>query len=170
MASATWRVDEVDAAVGRSVIAAAVILPDDVLRRPADSSATAAGGAAPLSFGAARWPGRWCRVRAESIAWHPAASVRAMRRALARLSVPAEHVLVDGNPVPDLGCEHEAIVGGDNLSLSIAAASVLAKVTRDRLMRALGRRYPAFAWEANKGYATAAHLAVDVADRHHRRS
>lgn len=101
------------------------------------------------------------------------ASVRAMRRALTRLSVLPERVLVDGNPVPDLGCEHEAIVGGDHLCLSIAAASVLAKVTRDRLMLALARRYPRFAWETNKGYATAAHLAaLDAAGPtpHHRRS
>jgi ribonuclease HII len=101
------------------------------------------------------------------------ASVRAMRRALARLAVRPDHVLVDGNPLPDLGHPHDALVGGDNLSLSIAAASVLAKVTRDRLMVALGRRYPAFAWESNKGYATAAHLAaLDAAGPtpHHRRS
>jgi ribonuclease HII len=101
------------------------------------------------------------------------ASARAMRRALARLGVPADHVLVDGNPVPDLGCAHEAIVDGDRRCLSIAAASVLAKVTRDRLMLALARRYPAFAWETNKGYATAAHLAaLDAAGPtpHHRRS
>jgi ribonuclease HII len=101
------------------------------------------------------------------------ASVRAMRRALARLPIRPDHVLVDGNPVPDLGWAHEAIVGGDNRSLSIAAASVLAKVTRDRLMAALGARYPAFGWEHNKGYATAAHLAAIGSVGpcpHHRRS
>jgi ribonuclease HII len=101
------------------------------------------------------------------------ASVRAMRRALAHLPVAPDYVLVDGNPVPDLGRVHDAIVGGDNLSLSIAAASVLAKVIRDRLMVALGSRYPAFSWELNKGYATAAHLAaIDSAGPtpHHRRS
>ena len=96
-----------------------------------------------------------------------------MRRALARLAVPPEHVLVDGNPLPDLGCAHEGIVGGDDRSLSIAAASVLAKVVRDRLMVLLGRRYPGFRWEENKGYATAAHLSAIDADGptpHHRRS
>lgn len=101
------------------------------------------------------------------------ASVRAMQRALARLPVAPDHVLVDGNPVPGLGRAHEAIVGGDNASLSIAAASVLAKVTRDRLMRLLAARYPAFAWDRNKGYATEAHLAA-LGDHgptpHHRRS
>jgi ribonuclease HII len=101
------------------------------------------------------------------------ASVRAMRRALARLPVTPDHILVDGLPLPDLGRPHDAIVGGDNASLSIAAASVLAKVVRDRLMVALARRYPAFAWETNKGYATAAHLAAIDAmgpTPHHRRS
>jgi ribonuclease HII len=96
-----------------------------------------------------------------------------MRRALARLSVIPQHVLVDGNPVPDLGHPHDAIVGGDDLSLSIAAASVLAKVTRDRLMTALASHYPAFGWDSNKGYATAAHLAALDArgpTPHHRRS
>jgi ribonuclease HII len=101
------------------------------------------------------------------------ASVRAMRRALARLPLAPDHVLVDGNPVADLGCAHEAIVDGDAHCVSIAAASVLAKVTRDRLMIALARRYPAFAWETNKGYATTEHLtALDRAGPtpHHRRS
>jgi ribonuclease HII len=101
------------------------------------------------------------------------ASVRAMRRALARLPVRPDYVLVDGCALPDLGCTHDAIVDGDAHCLSIAAASVLAKVARDRLMRALGRRYPTFDWEANKGYATAAHLAaLDVVGptRHHRLS
>jgi ribonuclease HII len=101
------------------------------------------------------------------------ASVRAMRRAVAHLPVRPDYVLVDGNPLPDLGQAHDAIVGGDNISLSIAAASVLAKVVRDRLMVALGRRHPGFAWDLNKGYATATHLAAIDAigpTRHHRRS
>lgn len=101
------------------------------------------------------------------------ASVRAMRRALARLPCAPDYVLVDGLALPDLGRPHDAIVDGDACCVSIAAASVLAKVTRDRLMVALARRYPAFAWETNKGYATAAHLAaLDAAGPtpHHRRS
>jgi ribonuclease HII len=101
------------------------------------------------------------------------ASVLAMRRAIARLPVTPEYVLVDGNPAKGLGHEHEAIVGGDNLCLSIAAASVLAKVIRDRLMLLLAKRYPDFRWESNKGYATPAHLAaIDAVGptAHHRRS
>lgn len=101
------------------------------------------------------------------------ASALAMRRALARLPVRTDRVLVDGNPVPGLAQPHDAIVGGDDRSLSIAAASVLAKVARDRLMCALGRRYPAFRWEHNKGYATRAHLAavwLEGPSPHHRMS
>ncbi len=82
----------------------------------------------------------------------------AMARALAALPTPPEHVLVDGRPVPGLPCVSTAIVGGDGLSLSIAAASVLAKVTRDRRMRVLDRQYPQYGFAAHKGYGTSAHM------------
>jgi len=101
------------------------------------------------------------------------ASILAMRRALARLSVRPAHVLVDGLPCPELGCAHEAIVDGDALCHSIAAASVVAKTVRDLLMSRLAPRYPAYAWESNKGYATAEHLAALDAQGctvHHRKS
>jgi ribonuclease HII len=61
--------------------------------------------------------------------------------------------------MPELG-EHTAIVKGDQKSLSIACASILAKVVRDRLMRSLGARYPDYGWESNKGYASSHHLAA----------
>ncbi len=86
------------------------------------------------------------------------ATFLAMRRAVARLPTPPTLVLVDGSQVPNFACPAEAIVGGDAKSLSIAAASILAKVTRDRLMERLDRRYPGFGWAGNKGYGTAAHL------------
>ena len=101
------------------------------------------------------------------------ATALAMRRAISRLPLPPDHVLIDGNPVPELGTEHEALIGGDGTCMSIAAASVLAKCLRDRLMRRLGRRYPVFHWEENKGYATKAHLDAldhDGPTRHHRAS
>ncbi|MDE2945422.1 MAG: ribonuclease HII [Gemmatimonadota bacterium] len=111
------------------------------------------------------------RIRAESLAWRVAAAstreierlnvrgatIVAMRRALDRLALPAELVLVDGNPVPELG-EHRSIVGGDRASHSIACASILAKVTRDRLMRRLDARYPLYGWASNKGYRTREHM------------
>jgi ribonuclease HII len=87
------------------------------------------------------------------------ATILAMRRALDRLPVRPEAVLVDGRPVPTLGYVHEAIVGGDASCYSIACASIVAKVTRDRLMRALAGRYPLYEWERNVGYGAPRHLA-----------
>ena len=101
------------------------------------------------------------------------ASVLAIRRAITRLSVMPHHVLIDGNPIRTLGIEHTAVVGGDACCHSIACASIVAKVTRDRLMRALARRHPHYRWETNVGYGTAEHhagLASHGITAHHRRS
>jgi ribonuclease HII len=101
------------------------------------------------------------------------AAVLAMRRALRRLPMTPDHVLVDGNPIRTLGVEHTAVVGGDACCHSIACASIVAKVTRDRLMRALARRHPHYRWETNAGYGTAEHhagLASYGLTPHHRRS
>jgi ribonuclease HII len=84
----------------------------------------------------------------------------AMARAIEKLSPLPEFALVDGLPVKGLPVPHRAIVGGDALSLSIAAASILAKVTRDRLMVELAAQYPAYGFERHKGYGTKAHLAA----------
>lgn len=99
------------------------------------------------------------------------ATILAMRRALDRLALTPHAVLVDGLAVPELGCAHVAIVDGDACCQSIAAASVLAKTVRDRLMRRLAARYPAYAWDDNKGYGTPEHLDALGAlgpTRHHR--
>lgn len=88
----------------------------------------------------------------------------AMARAVALLAPPPELALVDGLPVKGLPVPHRAIVGGDAASLSIAAASVMAKVTRDRLMVAWAATYPAYGFERHKGYGTKAHL--DALRRH----
>jgi len=101
------------------------------------------------------------------------ASVRAMRRALARLALPPDHILIDGLPIRSLGLEHTAVVNGDARCYAIACASIVAKVTRDHLMRRLARRYEAYGWEHNCGYATPDHIAVlDTlgATPHHRSS
>jgi len=87
------------------------------------------------------------------------ATLLAMRRAVAALPLAPAHALVDGTHCPPLPCPATAVVGGDARSLSIAAASIIAKVVRDRAMTRLDRRYPAYAWAANKGYGTAAHQA-----------
>ena len=84
----------------------------------------------------------------------------AMSRALARLPFAPEHIVVDGLPVKGLEWEHEAVVGGDGLVHSIACASILAKVVRDRLMGRLSVRYPGYGWETNMGYGTAQHMAA----------
>ncbi len=88
------------------------------------------------------------------------ATALAMRRALRRVG-PFDHALVDGRPLRELGQErHTFVLDGDALSLSIAAASIVAKVVRDRLMGLLAARYPGYGWEHNAGYATAEHLAA----------
>jgi ribonuclease HII len=101
------------------------------------------------------------------------ASTLAIRRAIGKLRVVPNHVLIDGNPIRALEIEHRAIVGGDATCYSIACASIIAKVTRDRLMVSLARRYPAYLWERNVGYSTSAHLsALNSAGPtvHHRKS
>jgi ribonuclease HII len=81
----------------------------------------------------------------------------AMRRALAALAVPPDLVLVDGRPVGGLGCTERAIVKGDALSVSIAAASIVAKVVRDGIMRECDHLYPGYGLARNVGYASEAH-------------
>jgi ribonuclease HII len=89
------------------------------------------------------------------------ATFSAMRRALFALSVAPRHVLIDGNDLPPgLDLPAETIVKGDAANSSIAAASIIAKVTRDRLMRRLCGLYPAYRFGAHFGYATKAHLAA----------
>lgn len=102
------------------------------------------------------------------------ASALAMTRAIRNLRREPQHVLVDGLPVPEIGFDRQtAVVGGDSLVHSIACASIVAKVCRDRLMQRLGARYPQYGWERNKGYSTAEHreaLREHGFTRHHRLS
>lgn len=86
------------------------------------------------------------------------ASLLAMRRAVDQLGVKPETALIDGNQAPELSCRSRCVVGGDRLSVSIAAASIVAKVTRDRLITELARLYPGYGWERNAGYGTKEHL------------
>jgi len=87
------------------------------------------------------------------------ATFLAMRRALQALAEQPEVVLVDGNRAPpQLGCRAETIVGGDAHSYSIAAASIFAKVARDRHMAKLAETFPGYGWESNRGYGSAQHL------------
>nr|WP_154335596.1 ribonuclease HII [Paracoccus sp. S-4012] len=109
-------------------------------------------------------------IDALNIYW---ASHLAMRRAVAGLTRRPCVALIDGNRIPaDLGCEGRAVVSGDALCLSIAAASIIAKVLRDRIMVDLAQQHPAYGWERNAGYGTAEHRAAlerHGPTTHHRR-
>ena len=85
------------------------------------------------------------------------AAMLAMARAVTRLPRPPDIALVDGNRKPPLACTIRCVVGGDALCLSIAAASIVAKVVRDRAMTRLSTRFPQYGWAENAGYATGAH-------------
>lgn len=86
------------------------------------------------------------------------ATYRAMQRAVESLPYKADYALIDGNRMPPLAIPGTTIVKGDALSMSIAAASILAKVSRDRVMVQLSREYPQYGFEKHKGYGTAAHV------------
>jgi ribonuclease HII len=86
------------------------------------------------------------------------ATFLAMQRAVTALPVPPDHLLIDGLPVPVFQQPQTAIVGGDGKSMSIAAASVIAKVTRDRMMKNWHYEFPHYDFDQNKGYGTPAHL------------
>ena len=88
------------------------------------------------------------------------ATMLAMRRAVDELAIAPAHVLVDGNRLPALPCPGDAIIGGDATVLSIAAASIIAKVTRDRVMCELDALHPGYHWSRNKGYGTADHVSA----------
>jgi len=101
------------------------------------------------------------------------ATMLAMSRACAALENPPAFALIDGNRVPKLDCPARAIIGGDARVLSISAASIVAKVTRDRIMNELAAAHPGYGWETNRGYGTPEHL--DALNRlgvtpHHRKS
>ncbi len=99
------------------------------------------------------------------------ASLLAMTRAIARLAVPPDLALIDGNRAPHLTCRVRCVIGGDAECFSIAAASIIAKVVRDRTMARLAVRFPVYGWHSNAGYPTADHraaLRVHGPTRHHR--
>lgn len=163
------------------VVAAAVVIPADAVRSLAeaglDDSKRLTQRKRQQIFGliTESCP---CAVGAGSVADIDTlnilgASLTAMQRAVGALAVAPDFALVDGNRLPDLPCPAEAVVKGDSRSLSIAAASVVAKVLRDRAMAALAVRYPAYGWERNAGYGTQEHrdaLNRFGATPHHRQS
>lgn len=166
------------------VLAAAVVFPQGVpatLAALLDDSKRLTVAARLLAFAALREAAQRgeadCAVAAASAAEIGRLNILratqlAMARALARLAAPPRLALVDGNRPPPLPCPVRCVVGGDGLSLSIAAASILAKVTRDRAMARLDARWPAYGFARHAGYPTARHRAALAAHGpcpHHRR-
>lgn len=161
------------------VVAAAVVLPPDARIPRLDDSKKLSAAARDAVFEA---------VRSEALAvgvgqCSPAeidelnilrAAMEAMRRAALDLALGPDFLLIDGNQrLPDTPWPQEPVVKGDARSLSIAAASVVAKVTRDRLMTRLHEDFPAYGWAGHKGYPTASHYAAlrtHGPSPHHRRS
>lgn len=88
------------------------------------------------------------------------AALAAMARAVGALALTPTHALVDGRDLPNLPCSGQAIIKGDAMSLSIAAASIVAKVVRDRMMRRLAALHPGYGFETNAGYGSKQHLAA----------
>jgi len=159
------------------VVAAAVILPGGWVPEGLDDSKRLTARARERLDRLIRTRAVW-GLGAASVAEIDARNIReaahlAMRRAFAALGVVPARALIDGNALPGpLPCPAEAVVGGDALVAEIAAASILAKVARDRIMARLDARWPGYGWAANAGYGTAAHL--DALRRlgvtpHHRR-
>lgn len=147
------------------VVAAAVILPEGVCVEGADDSKALTAQVREELYVRIRASARCIGVGAASVREIDQrnilrATTVAMQRALDRLVVVPDHVVVDGLPVKHLDWEHEAVVDGDALIHSIACASIVAKVVRDRLMHRLALRYPGYAWERNAGYGTAQHRAA----------
>jgi ribonuclease HII len=116
----------------------------------------------------------FAQIRQHALAWSVAratvaeideinilqASLLAMQRAVSRLKIAPSKVIVDGNHCPLFACEAEAIIKGDQTEPAISAASIVAKVLRDRLMQMLHRRYPQYGFAGHKGYPTGAHIAA----------
>ena len=164
------------------VVAAAVVFPQGVPRRLArllDDSKKLSAAQRLTAFTALRaFEAVEIGVGAASVAEIERfnilrAAFLAMKRAVGRLPSPPGLVLVDGNQPPPLECPVRCVVGGDGVSLSIAAASIVAKVLRDRAMVQLGTRFPGYGWGTNVGYATEFHIAALRRlgpTRHHRPS
>jgi ribonuclease HII len=150
---------------GPVVVAAVILDPDRRINGLADSKVLTAARREVLD----------ARIRERAIAFSVVAidvadidrynifqaTMRGMARALAELSPAAQHALIDGNHLPrDLACTAQAIVDGDALERAISAASILAKVARDRMMVELDARFPGYGFAQHKGYSTPEHFAA----------
>ena len=160
------------------VVAAAVIFEKKRIPKGLDDSKVMSEAAREDAFGAIMNLALCVGVGEASVDEIDLVNIRqathlAMARAVRALVQSPVFALVDGNDPPALPCPCDTIVGGDGRSASIAAASIIAKVTRDRLMASLNDECPGYGWAKNKGYATEAHLEALGRlgpTRHHRRS
>lgn len=151
------------------VVAAAVVLPPDTVIEGADDSKLLTARQRTTLYPVILDKAVAFGIGAASVGEIDRANILvatawAMRRALERLPEKPGHVVVDGLPMKALEWTHEAVVDGDALIHSIACASILAKVCRDRLMHKLAVRYPEYGWETNVGYGTKGHR--EAIDRH----
>ncbi len=160
------------------VVAAAVIFDKKHIPKGIDDSKALSESAREAAFAAIMETALGVGVGEASVDEIDLVNIRqathlAMARAIRALSLAPVFALVDGNDPPALPCPCNTIVSGDARSLSIAAASIIAKVTRDRLMATLHGQFPGYGWVRNKGYATEEHLDALARlgpTRHHRRS
>lgn len=146
------------------VVAAAVILPVECVLPGVRDSKTLSPTARQIADAAIRQVALAVAVAAVASPIIDAinirqASLQAMAEAIAQLPLRPQQLLIDGRDAVTVGVPQQSIVKGDALSLSIAAASIVAKVYRDRLMAALAAEYPGFSFDVHKGYPTAQHLA-----------
>lgn len=159
------------------VVAAAVILDASRLPKGIDDSKALDADAREIAFASITSTAQFgvgiaCveRIDRDNIL---NATMWAMAEAVRALGIPPRLALIDGNRAPKLACAHRTIVKGDAKCLSIAAASIVAKVTRDRLMVQLGEAFPGYGFERHKGYGTPEHreaLHRHGVTEHHRRS
>jgi ribonuclease HII len=160
------------------VVAAAVVLPPDTVIEGADDSKVLTADVRTALYPEILDRAVAFGIGAASVDEIDRANILvatawAMRRALERLPEKPGHVVVDGLPMKSLKWRHEAVVDGDALIHSIACASILAKVCRDRLMQKLAVRYPEYGWDTNVGYGTKGHreaIARHGPTPHHRRT
>lgn len=160
------------------VVAAAVIFPDRdihipiVIRDSKQMSAHQRADAYEWIVNNTVWAVAECsptEIDEMNILW---ASMCAMKRAVDKLQIKPHCCLIDGNRVPD-GINGQSVVKGDAKSLSIAAASIIAKETRDKIMRDLSKEFPQYGWDKNAGYPTKSHLqAIEIygINQHYRKS